>query len=480
MESNTLKLSKHQISVFFKGKYFFPVVFATILMLIQSAIFNLSFSFDWDINPAQWPAPLFVALQMTAGLVFITAVYFTVKIRTCGKPFVYFIVVTGILMRLMMVFSHPIMETDANRYLWDGAQSFHLENPYRFSPAQIKILTDNELPDKIIELRNRAGSLINGINSPQLKSNYPIIAQVFFALAYAIKPFSMPAWHLVQMLCDFFTLWFLFLILRAAKFPAIMVCVYWWNPMVIKEIFNSGHMDVLIFPFLTGSLFFSIKKKHFKSAIFLALATGVKIWPVMLFPIVFANILPDRKTLFKIITIYSGIVFIIFAPVLLTGFDQRSGYVAYTHSWECNDAFFKFFVKVTHPLFQYIGISGITAKLLRRAVIISIVFAIIFYRVKKYPDKIFSNSMIVTASIFLLSPAGFPWYSTWLAPLLVLALNWPVLSLTVFLPMYYIRLYLLQHDQEQLFDNAIIWIEYMPVWGLIFYQYYKSLRTNKL
>lgn len=479
MNKNKPGAIRNTVKGWLSCEYFIPVVTVLLFIAVQAFIYKLSFCFDRDIPKTQWPALHFVSIQMIAGLIYLVSVYFICKLRADNSFVLFCIITAGIIVRGMMLFSYPIMETDANRYLWDGAVTFSGENPYRYSPEEIVSLPDTELPAKIVYLKNKAGEFLESINSPKLRSNYPPVAQIFFAMAYAIKPLSMPAWHTVQFLCDLATLSFLILILRSINIPLAMTAIYWCNPMVIKEIFNSGHMDVLIFPFLAGSLYFCVKKRRFVSAVFLAIAAGVKIWPIMLFPVIFADTLAERKKLAKLIFGFAGMIVILFLPVFFGRLDNYSGYVAYTHSWECNDAFFKFMVHLTHPLFQFLGVSGITAKLIRRFAVMVMVVAIIYMRVKKYPSELFKNSLIAVSSIFLLSPAGFPWYYTWLVPLSVMVPNWAVLSLTLFLPMYYIRLYLLAFDQEKLFDNVIIWIEYMPVWILILMQWYKSSLPSK-
>ena len=69
--------------------------------------------------------------------------------------------------------------------------------------------------------------------------------------------------------------------------------------------------------------------------------------------------------------------------------------------------------------------------------------------------------------VFLLSPAQFPWYYTWLVPFLVVVPSPALLLLTALLPLYYLRFYLDIRDQSRLFDYGIVWVEFLPVWLLL-------------
>jgi hypothetical protein len=70
----------------------------------------------------------------------------------------------------------------------------------------------------------------------------------------------------------------------------------------------------------------------------------------------------------------------------------------------------------------------------------------------------------VTGALVLVSPTQFPWYFLWLLPLLALEPVWPLLAMTVTLPLYYLRFYYLGVDEVRYFDNVIVWLEWVPVW----------------
>jgi hypothetical protein len=45
---------------------------------------------------------------------------------------------------------------------------------------------------------------------------------------------------------------------------------------------------------------------------------------------------------------------------------------------------------------------------------------------------------------------------------------------TVLLPFYYVRFYLDIKGLVEIHDNGIVWLEYVPVWGLMVLEWYKG------
>lgn len=96
------------------------------------------------------------------------------------------------------------------------------------------------------------------------------------------------------------------------------------------------------------------------------------------------------------------------------------------------------------------------------------------------PRKIIGRHILVIAALFLLSPTQFPWYSLWLIPLLALAPRKSLLLLTLVLPLYYLRYYLEGIGQTGFFDQYLVWIEFFPVWYLLYREWHFNRQLNRL
>ena len=55
----------------------------------------------------------------------------------------------------------------------------------------------------------------------------------------------------------------------------------------------------------------------------------------------------------------------------------------------------------------------------------------------------------------------------WLLPLLAFEPRPSLLLLTVLLPIYYLRFHMVALHMKGLFDNGVVWIEHVPVWGML-------------
>jgi len=85
-------------------------------------------------------------------------------------------------------------------------------------------------------------------------------------------------------LCDICVMVLLAFWLRAEGGRAYQLAIYAWNPLVIVEFAGSGHSDALALAALVGA-FVIIKSRRTLSTLLLAVATLLKSFPVLLFPL---------------------------------------------------------------------------------------------------------------------------------------------------------------------------------------------------
>ena len=81
---------------------------------------------------------------------------------------------------------------------------------------------------------------------------------------------------------------------------------------------------------------------------------------------------------------------------------------------------------------------------------------------------IFSEGALSLSLQFSLSgPTQFPWYFLWMLPFLVVVPRFSLLLLTSMLPLYYLRYYLEPMGRLDIFNDYVVWVEFVPVWILI-------------
>lgn len=246
--------------------------------------------------------------------------------------------------------------------------------------------------------------------------------------------------------------------------------IYWWNPLLLKEVFNSGHMDILIFPFLFLSLWAVTQHRFFLSAGALGLAASVKIWPVLLFPIIFKSLRKKPILLTTVFLLFLTIILLAFWPAKLWQQPSTSAFINYSTRWELNDSVFRIFSWISQVILQLIDVHPGYGQLMARIIVVLITLLGVIYLTRKRSEKdlsLYKSALILISLIFMISPTQFPWYAIWLLPFLSIQPRFSLLLLTPLLTIYYLRNYFQLYQSEILFDNYLVWVQYIPVWALI-------------
>ena len=442
----------------------------------------LSRGFAYGSPLLERPIIVLVLIQIIAGLLYLLIAWCFRNVP-CTKSLLVWAIFVGIAMRLPMLVSTPILEDDYYRYLWDGAVLANGFNPYDYTPEEaIKGQADNQVvPEKLKEIALDSEIVIRRVNHPHLRTIYPPVAQAAFAAAYFLKPWSLFSWRIVLLGFDSATLCLLIALLRAIKLPRLWLVIYWWNPLAVKEIFNSGHMDVIALPFLLGAILLSIRRKHILAAGVLALAVASKIWPIVLLPLILRPTLSHPRKLIFSLLLFVLLSLALFFPVYAAGLDDASGFAAYSQFWEINDALFMIFVWGSRLFLKLLGLSLQYAQLTARLVVIVLLLSWIIYLVRNTISShvdMCRRSLLILAAVFLLSPAQFPWYFIWLLPLLAIQPRLSLLLLTALLPLYYLRFYFTGIDRVGIFDYGIVWLEFLPVWCLLIWEWLRGRKQR--
>ncbi len=134
--------------------------------------------------------------------------------------------------------------------------------------------------------------------------------------------------------------------------------------------------------------------------------------------------------------------------------------------------------KLVFPLFGVHPGHGQFAA--RITVFVVLIMLICFLILRRSDDwiKFVNRCLIIIAAAFLIGPTQFPWYFVWVIPFLTLNQRFSLLILTALLPLYYLRFYLEPRGMISLFNYGIVWVEFVPVWILIFRDWYNSRKEQ--
>lgn len=429
----------------------------------------ISLRFKYDANPIDRPAAGFVALLVAAGVVYYIAVWRVAGSERRNFGILLTIMVTGVILRLVMVPSTPILDTDFYRGLWDGAVTANGMNPYRYSVKDVLEGAEG-VPERLVELADASEQTAERVNHPGLRTIHPPLAQAVFAISYLVLPWNLVIWKLLLMVFDIIAFVIMFSIFQNLKLPLACLAIYWWNPLLIMGIYNSGHMEMIMLPFLAGSLLLAMRKNYPGAAATLALAMGVEFWPVILLPVVLRPLFKEPRKLAGPIAVFALITIALFLPMMIAGLGPVAGVTACIRQGQANGALFLLIFLPIKLVVRLLSISPDMARIVARgvALVLVLVFSASIIRTEENsPHKLAQRFLAVTAAVFFLSPVPTPWHFVWMLPFLAVRPRQSLLLATALLPLYYLRFLFETHDMTGVFDYGIVWIEFAPVLFLL-------------
>ncbi|MGB3800339.1 MAG: hypothetical protein WA952_11050 [Lewinella sp.] len=213
----------------------------------------------------------------------------------------------GLLLRLMLVFAFPRLSDDVYRFVWDGELIIAGENPFAHPPTYY---LDDPVGDP--ELYDR-------LNSPDYHSIYPPVAQVVFTLAALISPGSWYGAAVVMKVFLLFTeigsVYLIYLLLLRFGLPAGRCLLYWLNPLILVEIVGNLHFEGAMVLFLLLSLWLLSRSSYGRAGVAMAFSVASKLLPLMLLPFLLGRL---WKRAFWRFFLATGVgILLLFSPMLL-------------------------------------------------------------------------------------------------------------------------------------------------------------------
>jgi hypothetical protein len=217
-------------------------------------------------------------------------------------------------------------------------------------------------------------------------------------------------------------------VLRRAGLPVMRAAIWWCCPLLPVVLTNAAHVDALLPPLLLGALLATLAGRGALAGGLLGLAAGVKLWPLLLVPLL-ARWLPVRAWVPAAIA-FALAAGVTLAPLLATAAAPDAGLAAYAQGWLVNNAPLAWVQAAFGP-----GIGGVLRPVLALAG--AAVALAVAREAPGEPAALLRGALIVAAATFYLSPAQYPWYAVWFLPFAA-ALGCRALLLpAVLLPFYY-------------------------------------------
>ena len=360
----------------------------------------------------------------------------------------------GLALRALAFALPPYLEIDFYRYFWDAKQLLNGFNPYEHPVRNLLF----PIPEALKVLQAQEADVVRHIRSDTLAFStiYSPVSIGLFAGLNALPGPTELGFALSFLLSEALAL----LILWRAGSQRDGRLGLWalaLNPLAILVSYNGLHFDLWLLPLLLGWVFALRAGRPGLALALLILAIGLRHWAVLLLPLtIMAFTTWPRRMALSGLSL--GLIFLLFLPQLWFAGAPHSGLQVYGQHWEMNDALFL----LLKALF-----GDAEARLLALGLPIAIACLWALLRPKTDPAL---YGLLLVGLLLLLSPTFFPWYWLWLLPFLILAhspLRIAFAALAAALPFYYLRFWFEERMREAIYDEALIWLIFGPIFILL-------------
>ncbi|QDP96154.1 DUF2029 domain-containing protein [Microlunatus elymi] len=296
----------------------------------------------------------------------------------------------------------PTLTDDTYRFVWDGRVQLAGIDPYRYPPLAAAL---RGLRDPILF---PPGSPRPLINRPSVHTIYPPVAELWFTLVAAVTPWQAGTLgvQLAAAAVVVITTGLLARELRsigsAGQRRTEFALLYGACPAVTVEAANGAHPDVLaaLLVLLMGQAL--IRRRHGRAGLFLGLAAGVKLVPLVMLP---AFVARGRR---RILLITPAVLLAGYLPHLIAVGSLVIGYLpGYLHEEGFNGSSrFALLIFLPEPF-------RLPAALLLAAALA----ALAMLRSRSEPPVV--TCCWLYGAAFLIGTPAYPWY---LLPVMVLAI----------------------------------------------------------
>jgi alpha-1,6-mannosyltransferase len=334
----------------------------------------------------------FLALFAMAFIAYAAGAFASARLSGPGPVAV--VLVVGLACRLILLPTAPSLSTDAYRYVWDARVASAGVDPYAYPPTAPELAG---FRDAVIYPR---------LNHKTWRTVYPPVAEAVFRAVYRIAPNSVLAMKIGFGLAELLTLAGLALWLRTLRLPLDRLTIYAWNPLLLVEIWGSGHLDAIALLTVVAAALASARGRDGLAAVFLGLGTLVKLYPAVLLPL-----LPGRRRL---------AVLVLFTVVIVAGTIVPGG----PGRWPVG------------PIGRYVADEYFNPGLVRSLVnepvlaLAATVAWVLVVAVRKGGRGMAAGAVSMVAGVIVLAPNVFPWYAIWLVPFLAVMPSMPWIAFT--------------------------------------------------
>ncbi|MBW8242169.1 polyprenol phosphomannose-dependent alpha 1,6 mannosyltransferase MptB [Muricauda oceani] len=436
----------------------YPILFAVACILFY-------WSFAYNLVRTD-----FVKLFMLFGALF----FLCYKLIQFEKWNFKFLLVVGILFRLVFLIAEPNLSQDIYRFIWDGELIKNGINPYLYTPDQIMEQGTISFPN-MKELRDGMTDL-----NAKHYSNYPPINQILFAFAALLGGGSVLgstiAMRLIIILADLGVLYFGRKLLQNLNKANHLAFWYFLNPLVIIELTGNLHFEGVMLFFFVWALYMISKNKWLWATPVYAVSIMVKLMPLLFLPIFIKYFGFKKSTAFYTLVLLSCAALLLpfYSSVFIENYSETVG--LWFSNFEFNASMYNVVKKIAVTYYEAKPWKLIDSygSMLKKAMV-AIVVLIALLRKNQKLESAITSMVFALACYYFLSSTVHPWYVVFLLGFAIFTdYRFPLVwSFTIILSYY-------AYSNPDFKENlGLLAIEYILVIGFFIYEMIGS-RPKKL
>jgi hypothetical protein len=341
-------------------------------------------------------------LQLISLFTFLFGVYCIIYNFFSATQF-KFLVIAGVLFRVLLMFSVPNLSDDVYRFIWDGRLSANGINPFSHLPTEIM-----QMP----AITGISKELYLQLNSVDHYTIYPPVLQGIFWSGAKLFPENVYAaivfFKCIILLFEVGIFFVILQILKKLSLPKHLSLLYILNPLVITELTGNVHFDgVMIFFVLLAFLLILIDKWQV-SAISLGLGIATKLLPILFLPLIINKLRWKKGLLYSIIT--GGTTIVLFALVFDVATIQHmlNSIDLFIRKFEFNASLY-YMIRYFGTLIIGYNIIAVAGPFL--ILLSSLIILLISFKGKNISEiSIFNKALFIISMLLLFSTTVHPWY----------------------------------------------------------------------
>ena len=383
----------------------------------------------------------FMVLALAAGIVYLIALYGFEQTQASRATFIL-LIFGALVVRASLWTMQPTLSDDLQRYRWDAKVQANGWNPYAVAPND----------PRLAHLRDRYYEIMPGRETPTI---YPPATELVYRATWKVFP-GPTAFKVPFAAADVLVMLLLAWIFREQKDRAFRVAVYAWNPLVIVEFACSGHNDALALLGIASGLAL-LKKLPAFASVLIALAAMAKVFPAVLLPVWIRRAgWPEKRSGWWAAVLAAAAC----VPVVLPYWQALGAFCAdlsyYGATWKNYHA-------SLYTVIDWLTGGGTRIPALVAA---AVIWGLALWLAWKRAEPTRAAYLLIGTSLAFW-PNGYPWYFTWIVPLLCFFPNpaWLLLTVLQFLSYNVLIGYGILGQFK--FDPLMQWLVYTPFYALL-------------